>query len=244
MASRVAIIGISRLAEELLLLCRDNGLPAELHAAPSKVPASTELIVETCAGVAEEKKQLIQTLDGILSPSSVILTSSLRFSPTQIASWTKNPERIVGFATFYPVKERKMIELSWGLKTAEKSAQAAEEFFKRLGKETIQVREGAGLIFPRILSLIINEAARSLSEGVAEAEEIDVAMRLGVNYPTGPLQWADQVGLDEVLAVLEGLHDETGDDRYRPAPLLKRMVQAGWLGEQTGRGFRVRSTEL
>ena len=99
------------------------------------------------------------------------------------------------------------------------------------------MKDTPGLTFPRILSLIINEAARSLEEGVASAEEIDVAMRLGVNYPQGPLQWADQIGLDEVLAVLEGLQRETGEDRYRPATLMKKLVIAGFLGETSGRGF-------
>jgi 3-hydroxybutyryl-CoA dehydrogenase len=99
------------------------------------------------------------------------------------------------------------------------------------------VKDTPGLTFPRILSLIINEAARSLEEGVASAEEIDVAMRLGVNYPQGPLKWADQIGLDEVLAVLEGLQRETGEDRYRPATLMKKLVIAGFLGETSGRGF-------
>jgi 3-hydroxybutyryl-CoA dehydrogenase len=113
----------------------------------------------------------------------------------------------------------------------------AEELFKSLGKDTVRVKDAAGLTFPRILSLIINEAARSLEEGVATADEIDIAMRLGVNYPQGPLRWADQIGLDEVLAVLEGLQRETGDDRYRPAPLLKKLVTAGFLGETSGRGF-------
>jgi 3-hydroxybutyryl-CoA dehydrogenase len=114
---------------------------------------------------------------------------------------------------------------------------AAERFFKALGKDTVRVKDTAGLTFPRIVSLIVNEAARSLEEGVAAAEEIDVAMKLGVNYPQGPLRWGDRIGLDEVLAVLEGLGRETGDDRYRPAPLLKKLVAAGYLGEAAGRGF-------
>ena len=173
-----------------------------------------------------------------LPASSLVMTSCLRFATTHMASWLKNPERIVGFfATFFPVKERKLIELAGGMHTSEKSLAEAEELVKSLGKETVRVKDTAGLTFPRILSLIINEAARSLEEGVASAEEIDVAMRLGVEYPQGPLRWADQIGLDEVLAVLEGLQRETGDDRYRPAPLLKKLVVAGFLGETSGRGF-------
>ena len=117
------------------------------------------------------------------------------------------------------------------------SLQQAEQLFKGLGKEAVRVKDAAGLTFPRILSLIINEAARSLEEGVATAEEIDIGMKLGVNYPQGPLRWGDQIGLDEVLAVLEGLHRETGDDRYRPTPLLKKLVTAGMLGEISGQGF-------
>ena len=130
-----------------------------------------------------------------------------------------------------------MIELAAGLRSTENAISAAERLFKSLGKETARVKDASGLTFPRILSLIINEAARALEEGVASAEEIDIAMKLGVNYPQGPLRWADQIGLDEVLAVLEGLERETGDDRYRPATLLKKLVTAGFVGEVRGRGF-------
>jgi 3-hydroxybutyryl-CoA dehydrogenase len=172
-----------------------------------------------------------------LPPTSIIVAACLRFSATQMASWIKKPERLVGFATFYPLKDRKLVELSTGLRTAEPSLAQAEQLFKSLGKDSVRVKDAPGLTFPRILSLIINEAARSLEEGVASADEIDVAMRLGVNYPQGPLKWADQIGLDEVLAVLEGLQRETGDDRYRPASLLKKLVIAGFLGETSGRGF-------
>ncbi|MBI2360428.1 MAG: 3-hydroxybutyryl-CoA dehydrogenase, partial [Deltaproteobacteria bacterium] len=153
------------------------------------------------------------------------------------ASWTSRPERVVGFATFFPLKEKKVIELAGGLQTGAEALSEAATFFGALGKDPVRVKDTPGLVFPRILSMIINEAARSLDEGVAQAEEIDVGMRLGTNYPRGPLRWADQAGLDEVLMVLEGLQRETGEDRYRPAPLLKKMVLAGWLGESTGKGF-------
>jgi len=237
--SSVAIIGSNRLAKELFELSQEKGLEATLHPDAGGIAASVCLVVETHAADEEHKRGILRKLDAHLPPSCILLTSCLGAAATRIASWTMRPERVVGFATFYPLKEKKVIELAAGLRTREESTQEAESFFRVLDKETARVKDGSGLVFPRIFSLIINEAVRSLDEGVAQAEEIDVAMRLGTNYPLGPLRWADQVGLDEVLAVLEGLQRETGDDRYRPAPLLKKMVLAGWLGESSGRGFYV-----
>jgi 3-hydroxybutyryl-CoA dehydrogenase len=240
MANDCAIVGNSPLAREIFDLCRQAGLTVELGAAPTDISGAPGLVVETSAGDEQKKRRVISGLDAALAPTSTLLTSCLRFSASEIASWSTRPERVVAFASFYPITPRKVIELSAGLKTNEQAVAAAESFFAQLGKPTVRVNEGAGLIFPRILSLIVNEAARALGEGVADADEIDIAMRLGVNYPQGPLRWADQAGLDEVLAVLEGLERETGDDRYRPAPLIKRMVQTGWFGERTGRGFSVK----
>ncbi len=233
----VAIIGKNRLAQELVELGRTNGLDITLYLDANKISASTTMVVETRAGEEGEKKQILKKLDAVLPDSSVILTSSLGFSATRSASWISSPERVVGFATFYPLKERKVVELGAALTTEESSLKEAEAFFRALGRDTVRVKDGPGLIFARVLCLIINEAARTLDEGVARAEDIDAAMRLGTNYPSGPLRWADQIGLDEVLAVVEGLQQELGYDRYQPAPLIKKMVLSGWLGESSGRGF-------
>jgi 3-hydroxybutyryl-CoA dehydrogenase len=235
--NNLAVIGKNRLAEDLLALGREHGLEVFQLRDPASVAAPIPFVIDTECGAEDIKRPLLQRLDLALPATSIIVSSCLRFSTTVMASWLKNPERLVGFASFYPLKERKLIELAGGLRTVEDSMVRAEQLFESLGKDTVRIKDSAGLTFPRILSLIINEAARSLEEGVAAAEEIDVAMRLGVNYPQGPLRWGDQIGLDEVLAVLEGLQQETGDDRYRPAPLLKKLVTAGFLGEASGRGF-------
>ena len=233
----LAIAGTNRLADEFVAVANENDFEPIRCAAPTAIPATINSLIDTENGTAEKKCALLESFEAAVSPSCVIITSCLRLTTTEIASWLKRPERVVGFATFYPLKDRRLIELTGGLRTSESALAQAEQLFKSLGKDTVRVKDSPGLTFPRILSLIINEAARSLEEGVASAEEIDIAMRLGVNYPQGPLKWADQIGLDEVLAVLDGLHGATGDDRYRAAPLIRKLVGAGFLGETSGRGF-------
>jgi len=235
--SSLAVIGKGRLAEEFVLLGREQGLDVTQLQDATAIAPTSQFVIDTENGSDDKKRAVLQRLDASLPATGVIVSSCLRFSTTLMASWVKKPERVVGFATFYPLKERKLVELAPGLRTLGKTVEQTEQLFKTLGKDTVRVKDSPGLTFPRILSLIINEAARSLEEGAASAEEIDIAMRLGVNYPQGPLRWGDQIGLDEVLAVLEGLHRETGDDRYRPATLLKKLVAAGYLGETSGRGF-------
>ncbi|MEK7334586.1 MAG: 3-hydroxyacyl-CoA dehydrogenase NAD-binding domain-containing protein, partial [Candidatus Binatota bacterium] len=165
----VAIIGRSRLAEELFQLSRDKGFAATLHPDADGIAASASLVVETRAAADEKKKEILKRLDADLPHSSVLLTSCAGSPTTRIASWTARPERVVGFASFYPLQEKRVVELSAGLRTQEASLKEAENLFRTLGKEPVRVKDGSGLIFPRILSLIINEAARSLDEGVAQA---------------------------------------------------------------------------
>lgn len=234
--SSVIVVGDSRLAEELIGLAQAADYDAKLFRGTDAAAISASLIIDTTCGDETKKRETVKKLDAG-SPSSVLLTSCLGFSTTRIAAWTGKPERVVGFATFYPIKDKKVVELSAGLRTGDAALTAAENLFRALGKEPGRAKDAPGLVFPRILSLIVNEAARALDEGVAEAPEIDTAMKLGVNYPEGPLRWADRAGIDEILAVLEGLQAETGEDRYRPAPLIKKMVLAGYLGESTGKGF-------
>jgi len=232
--NRLAIVGRNRTAGEIFELSQEKGIPAELHSRPEEISASAPLVIETSADTEEGKKGVLRELDARLPPSAVILSSCLRFSTARIASWVSRPERVIGFATFYPIRGKALIELTRGLQAQDDSIKEAETLFELLGKKIEWVKDAPGLVFPRILSLIINEAARALDEGTADAEDIDLGMRLGTNYPMGPLRWADQVGLDEVLAVLEGLHHETGDDRYRELAKKSFKAFAGTLQTSPG----------
>jgi len=178
-------------------------------------------------------------------PDAVWLTLALEASTSTISTfrlfpstpWRDLPSRLVGFATLPPWAERRLVEVTPGPRSRPEAVARAEAVIRALGKETAVVRDSAGGVLPRIFAMIVNEAAFALQEEVAAAEEIDTAMRLGANYPHGPLALADEVGLDVVLTIIEGVHDESGEDAHRPAPLLKRMVQAGWTGRIAGRGF-------
>lgn len=199
--------------------------------------AGADVAIELHNESAAAKRALLLALSARLPPDALILTSALATSATRAASWVARPERVVGFGVVPPVPDEGIVELAAAMQTSEAALVQAELFWRGLGQETIVVGDGPGLVRARTVCCLINEAAGLVLEGVASADDIDRAMRLGMNYPLGPLTWADLIGVDAVLGVMTGLFEEWGDDRYRPSPLLRRMVAANMLGGKTGRGF-------
>ncbi len=199
--------------------------------------AGADVAIELHNESAAAKQELLLTLSQHLPPDALILTSALATSATQAAAWVARPERVVGFGVVPPVAGDGLVELAMAMQTAAPAPARAELFWRGLGQEPLWVLDGPGLVRARTVCCLINEAAGLLLEGVAEAADIDRAMRLGANYPHGPLAWGDLIGLDAVLGVMNGLFAEWGDDRYRPSPLLRRLVAAGRLGRRTGQGF-------
>lgn len=196
-----------------------------------------DAVVETTNSDLERKKVNLREIERYLGSDALILSSVLGVTATQTASWLSHPHRLVGFATFPPLNKAELIEIAPALQTDPVYLNRAGELLLALGKQSEVVDDEVGLVFPRILSMIINEAAFALMEGTASAADIDTAMRKGTNYPLGPLAWADEIGIDEVFTVLSALHRDLGEDRYRPAPILRKMVHAGWLGKKSGKGF-------
>lgn len=194
------------------------------------------IIVEAETTSTELKRAVLQRAATHLAEDGLLLTCALNTSVTQAASWVPWPERVAGFGLLPPLAEQGTVEVARGLRTSQAALEQAIDFWRSLGRQTTLVADGAGLVRARIVACIINEALSALMEGIASAEDIDQAMRLGTNYPLGPLAWGDAIGLDTVLGVMAGLHEEWGDDRYRPSPLLKRMVLAGRLGKKSGEG--------
>lgn len=170
--------------------------------------------------------------------TAVVASLTLAEATTLLSARHSSPEQVCGFGYVPPLADAKVIEIAPGLRTTKAATAAVMALARVLGKEPVIVGDGTGLVGPRIVALIVNEAAQALMEGVASAADIDAAVRLGANYPHGPLEWGDAIGLDTVYAIIKGLQDEHGEDRYRPSPLLRKMVLAGWTGNAAGHGFR------
>ena len=247
---RILIAGEIPFIDEVERLCRRAGhnvrvylvedflgaMEAEIDVAHL---ADVEIAIELHNESAATKQELLTALSAAIPADALILTSALATGATQAAAWTSHPERVVGFAVVPPVPDEGIVELAVALQTEEQALVQAELFWHGLGQETVIVADGPGLVRARTVCCLINEAAGLVMEGVAAAADIDRAMRLGTNYPHGPLAWGDLIGLDAVLGVMTGLFNEWGDDRYRPSPLLRRLVAAGRLGRKTGQGVYV-----
>ncbi len=198
---------------------------------------NVDMVVEAVVEVMDVKKEVFKELDELCKSEAILATNTSGLSITEIASVTGRPDKVIGTHFFNPVPVMKLVEIIRGFLTSDETFEIAKEVVKRAGKTPIEVAEAPGFAVNRILCPMINEAIFVYSEGIASAEDIDKAMVLGANHPIGPLALADLVGLDTLLLVLDGLHKELGEDKYRPAPLLRKMVRAGYLGRKSGRGF-------
>ncbi|HDM78635.1 MAG TPA: 3-hydroxybutyryl-CoA dehydrogenase [Deltaproteobacteria bacterium] len=196
-----------------------------------------DLVIEAVIEVMDVKKQVFKELDELCKDGAILATNTSGLSITEIASVTKRPDKVIGMHFFNPVPVMKLVEIIRGFVTSDETFNVAKEVVEKIGKTPIEVSEAPGFAVNRILCPMINEAIFVYAEGIASAEDIDKAMMLGANHPIGPLALADLVGLDTLLLVLEGLHKELGEDKYRPAPLLRKMVRAGYLGRKSGKGF-------
>lgn len=196
-----------------------------------------DLVIEAAIENMEIKTKLFAELDEI-TPKRVILATNTSSLPiTEIAAATKRPEKVIGMHFMNPVPVMKLVEIIRGLATTDDVYKEIEEMAKSLNKVPVEVNDFPGFVANRILMPMINEAVFTLYEGVATKEAIDDVMKLGMNHPMGPLTLADFIGLDTCLYIMETLHDGLGDDKYRPCPLLRKYVKAGWLGKKSGRGF-------
>jgi len=195
------------------------------------------VVIEAVPENIELKKQVFKELDETSPEDAILATNTSSFSITEIASATRRPDRIVGMHFFNPVPVMNLVEVIRGAATSDQTIQLVRDLATRLSKTPVNVNESPGFVVNRLLAPFLNEAVFCLMEGTADAKDIDTAIKLGLNHPMGPLELADFVGLDTTLAILDYMHKETGDPKYRPCPLLRKMVRAGHVGKKSGKGF-------
>ncbi|WP_298468189.1 3-hydroxybutyryl-CoA dehydrogenase [Psychrobacillus sp. FSL K6-4046] len=198
-----------------------------------------DLVIEAAVENMEIKQSIFKQLDAIAPAHAILATNTSSLPITEIAAATNRPEQVIGMHFMNPVPVMKLVEIIRGLATNDEVYAAIEEMTKKLSKVPVEVNDFPGFVANRVLMPMINEAIYTLYEGVATKEAIDDVMKMGMNHPMGPLQLADFIGLDTCLYIMEVLHEGFGDSKYRPCPLLRKYVKAGWLGKKTGRGFYI-----
>jgi 3-hydroxybutyryl-CoA dehydrogenase len=245
---RVLIVGEVPFVDTLAGLCRAKNHRVDLFISDDlsdqevldrmvRAAARCEIAIESLNESQSGKMWLVDGIAANLPGEAILLVSALAASATEIASWTNHPNRVAGYGLLPPIANTGMVEFAPALQTDFDVAARARRFWEELDFEVVRVPDSAGLVRPRIICSMINQAVRTMNENRLSVEVADSAMQLGLNLPRGPLSWADEIGLDVVVGTLEALLRDWGEERYRPAPLLRQKVFAGHLGKKSGRGF-------
>jgi 3-hydroxybutyryl-CoA dehydrogenase len=245
-SAELAKRSVEKLAGTLAKLVEKGKLPAsEREAVLGRIKparalddcARADLAIEAIVENEGVKKEIFRKLDGLLRPEAILASNTSSISITALAAATGRPDRFVGMHFMNPPPVMQLVEIIRGLQTSDATYATVVALAKRFGKTTVTSKDSPGFIVNRILIPLLNEACFALQEGLASPEDIDAGVKLGLNHPMGPLTLADFIGLDTCLYIAEVLHRELGEDKYRPAPLLRQYVAAGWFGRKSGRGF-------
>ncbi|MDP7034670.1 MAG: 3-hydroxybutyryl-CoA dehydrogenase [Planctomycetota bacterium] len=207
------------------------------YASDIDAAAGAQLVVEAVPEIVELKRTIFTNLDHVTGSSAILASNTSSLSITSLGALTSRPDRVIGMHFMNPVPLMTLVEIIRGLETSDETVSTVIGWCEKLGKTPIEVRDFPGFVSNRVLLPMLNEAIQTVHEGVATPDAVDRIMKLGMNHPVGPIALADFIGLDTCLSIMEVLHRELGDDKYRPSPLLRKMVEAGRLGKKSGRGF-------